>query len=174
MNSIFFTRLFRLLILLLVQVLVFNNIHLLGYITPLVIGYMVVCMHRGTPRIGVLLWGFVVGLLFDMFSNTAGMASASCTLIAMIQPVLLERLVPRDSAENLTPSFASLGFGNYVFYVFLLMAVLHSCFYLLDAFTLTDWPLTLLSILGGSVLTTLIIICMELLIRTRQETTHHS
>ena len=40
MNSIFFTRLFRLLILLLVQVLVFNNIHLLGYITPLVIGYM--------------------------------------------------------------------------------------------------------------------------------------
>ena len=89
MNSIFFTRLFRLLILLLVQVLVFNNIHLLGYITPLVIGYMVVCMHRGTPRIGVLLWGFVVGLLFDMFSNTAGMASALREILASMQPCWL-------------------------------------------------------------------------------------
>ena len=173
MNSIFFTRLFRLFILLLTQALVFNHIHLLGYITPLVIGYMVVCMHRNTSRLAVLVWGFAIGLLFDMFSNTAGMGAASCTLIAMIQPVLLERLSPRDSAENLTPSFASLGFWNYVFYVFLLMAVLHGCFYLLDAFTLTDWPLTLISISGGSVLTTLIIIFIELLIRTKKETTHH-
>ena len=173
MNSIFFTRLFRLLILLLFQVLVFNNIHLFGYITPLVIGYMVVCIHRNASRIAVLVWGFVIGLLFDMFSNTAGMGAASCTLIAMIQPVLLERLAPRDSAENLTPSFASLGFWNYVFYVFLLMAVLHGCFYVLDAFTLADWPLTLFSISGSSVLSTIIIIFIELMIRTKKETTHH-
>ena len=75
MNSIFLTRLFRLFILLLFQVLVFNNIHLLGYITPLVIGYMVVCMHRNASRIAVLVWGFVIGLLFDTFSNTAGMGA---------------------------------------------------------------------------------------------------
>ena len=109
MNSIFFTRLFRLFILLLFQVLVFNHIHLLGYITPLVMGYMVVRMHRGTSRIAILVWGFVTGFLFDIFSNTAGMAAASCTLIAMIQPVLLEMQVPRDSAENLIPSFSTLG-----------------------------------------------------------------
>jgi hypothetical protein len=114
-----------------------------------------------------------MGLLFDMFSNTAGMGAASCTLIAMIQPVLLESLSPRDSAEDLTPSFATLGFWNYVFYVLLLMAMLHACFYLLDAFTLTDWPLTLISIAGSSVLTTLIIIFIELLTHTKKETTPH-
>ena len=173
MNSIFFTRLFRLFILLLCQVLVFNHIHLLGYITPLVIGYMVVRMHRNTLRVAVLVWGFIMGLLFDMFSNTAGMGAASCTLIAMIQPVLLESLSPRDSAEDLTPSFATLGFWNYVFYVLLLMAMLHACFYLLDAFTLTDWPLTLISIAGSSLLSTLIIIFIELLTHTKKETTPH-
>ncbi len=173
MNSIFFTRLFRLFILLLFQVLVFNHIHLLGYITPLVMGYMVVRMHRGTSRIAILVWGFVTGFLFDIFSNTAGMAAASCTLIAMIQPVLLEMQVPRDSAENLIPSFSTLGFWNYVFFVFLLMAALHSCFYLLDAFTLADLTLTLTSILGGSVLSTFIIICIELLTQTKKEKTHH-
>lgn len=161
-------------VLLLLQVLVFNHIHLLGYITPLVIGYMVVCFHRNTSRTEILIWGFFIGLLFDSFSNTAGMAAAACTMIAMIQPVLLNMLAPRDSAEDLTPSFSTLGWGNYILYVFLLMLVMHGCFYLLDAFTLVDWQLTLMSIVGGSVFATLIIIFIELVVRAPQGTVHHT
>ena len=55
MSSVFISRLLRLCILLFFQVLVCNNIHLLGYVTPLVIGYMVVCFHRNTSRISILL-----------------------------------------------------------------------------------------------------------------------
>ena len=77
------------------------------------------------------------------------------------------------SAENLIPSFSTLGFWNYAFFVFLLMAALHSCFYLLDAFTLADLTLTLTSILGGSVLSTFIIVCIELLTQKKKEKTHH-
>ena len=172
MNSTAIIRLFRLLTLLLFQVLVFNNIHWLGYITPLVIGYMVVSFHRNTPRVVALLWGFAVGLLFDCFSNTAGMATAGCTLIAMIQPPLLNRMVPHDSAEDITPSFSTLGFWNFLLYVLLLMAILHCVFYLLDAFTLSDWPLTLLSILGGTLLSTVIILGIEMLLHTRHP--HHT
>ena len=173
MNSVVLMRLGRLFVLLFFQVLVCNNIHLLGYITPLVIGYMVVCFHRNTSRTAILVWGFVTGLLFDIFSNTAGMAAAACTLVAMIQPYWLNMLAPRDSAEDLTPTFATLGFWNYIFYVILLMFVLHGCFYLLDAFTLSDWQLTLLSIVGGFLLTTLIIVLIELLIRAQKNTTPH-
>ena len=47
-------RTLRLLSLIILQVLVFNNMHLFGFITPLVIGYMLppamgIC-HRTTPR----------------------------------------------------------------------------------------------------------------------------
>ncbi len=164
----------RLLTMLLLQVLVFNHIHLLGYITPLVIGYMVVCFQRNTSRTEILIWGFIISLLFDIFSNTAGMGAASCTMIAMIQPKLLNMMAPRDSAEDITPSIATLGFGNYILYVFLLMFVLHGCFYLLDAFTLMDWQLTAISIVGGSVFTTFIIILIELIVRTQQNTAHHT
>lgn len=174
MNSVVLIRLGRFSLLLLLQVLVFNNIHLLDYITPLVIGYMVVCFHRGTSRVETLIWGFAIGLLFDMFSNTAGMGAAACTLIAMIQPTLLERLSPHDSEDGLIPSFSTLGFWNYTFYVFLLMLILHGCFYLLDAFTLVDWQLTLISIGGGSVFATLIIICIELIVHARKDPEHHS
>ncbi|MBO4672881.1 MAG: rod shape-determining protein MreD [Bacteroidaceae bacterium] len=150
------------------QVLVCNHIHLLGYITPLIIGYMVVCFHRNTSRVSILLWGFSIGLLFDIFSNTAGMASASCTLIAMFQPMLLDIFTPHDAAEDFTPTFNTLGFWNYTFYVLLLMIMLNAAFYLLDAFTLNDWQLTIMSIMGSSVMTTLIIIGIELLVRPRK------
>lgn len=168
MKAIFLQRLTRLFVLLLFQVLVFNQVHLLGYITPLVMGYMIVCFHQGTSRSSVLMWGFITGLLFDVFSNTAGMAAASCTLIAMLQPPLLSIFIPRDAAEEFTPSFHTLGFWKYLLYVLLLMLILHGAFYLLDAFTLANWQLTLLSIGGGAVLTTLLIFFIELLVRSRK------
>lgn len=168
MKAIFLQRLTRLFVLLLFQVLVFNQVHLLGYITPLVMGYMIVCFHQGTSRSSVLMWGFITGLLFDIFSNTAGMAAASYTLIAMFQPPLLSIFIPRDAAEEFTPSFHTLGFWKYLLYVLLLMLILHGAFYLLDAFTLANWQLTLLSIGGGAVLTTLLIFFIELLVRSRK------
>lgn len=168
MSSVIISRLLRLFFLLFFQVLVCNHIHLLGYITPLVIGYMVVCFHRNTSRVSILLWGFSIGLLFDIFSNTAGMASAACTLIAMFQPGLLEMFTPHDAAEDFTPTFNTLGFWSYTFYVLFLMLILNGAFYLLDAFTLNDWPLTVLAIMGSSVMSTFIIICIELLVRSRK------
>ena len=167
MSSVFLTRLARFLILLFFQVLVFNQVHLLGYITPLMIGYMVVCFHRGTSRVGMLLWGFATGLTFDMFCNTAGMGASAMTLIAMIQQPLLALFTPRDAAEDFTPTFRTLGFWTYLLYAFILMLVLHSVFYLLDAFTLANWQLTLISIGGGTLMATIITIFVELLVHTK-------
>ncbi len=168
MSSTFLIRLIRLFTTLIFQVLVFNNIHLFGYITPLVIGYMLVCFHHNTSRTGLLVWGFVTGILFDIFSNTAGMASAACTLMAMLQPTILNLFAPRDASEDFTPSFLSMGFFNYLTYVLILMFLLHGVFYLLDAFTLVEWSLTIMAIFGGTILTTLIIIFIELLVRSKK------
>lgn len=168
MSSIFITRLARFLILIFFQVLILNQVHLLGYITPLLIGYMVVCFHRGSSRIGMLLWGFATGLTFDMFSNTAGMGASAMTLIAMMQPSLLTLFTPRDATEDFTPTFRTLGFWTYFLYVFILMLVLHTVFYLLDAFTLANWQLTLISIGGGTMMATIITIFVELLVHPKE------
>ena len=165
MSSIFLTRLCRLLLLVLAQMLIFNQVHLFGYVTPLVIGYMIVCFHRGSSRVGILMWSFVLGLFSDMVSNTAGMASAACTLVAMVQPALLKAFTPHDAGEEFTPSIRTVNLGSYVVYVLILMFILHAAFYFLDAFTLSDWPLTLLSAVGGSALATIIVVFIELLVR---------
>lgn len=167
MSSTFFTRLSRLLLLLFSQVLILNQVHLMGYITPLMIGYMVVCFRQGSSRVGMLLWAFATGLAFDMFSNTAGMGSASMTLIAMMQPSLITLFAPRDAAEDFIPTLRTLGFWTYLLYVFILMLVLHGMFYLLDAFTLANWRLTLLSIGGSTLMATIITIFVELLVHPK-------
>lgn len=165
MNSTFFIRLLRLTILLILQILVFNNIHLMGYATPLLIGYMLLCFERGSSRIGLLLWGFVIGIVFDVFSNTAGMASASCTLLAMMQPKLMQMFLPRDADEDYKPSLSSMGFWKYLLYAFLGMLILHATFYALDAFTINDWQLTLIAIGSSAALATLLCIATELFVR---------
>lgn len=167
MNYKYLVRLGRMLLVLAIQILVVNHIHLFGYITPLLLGYVILPFHRGAGRIGLLMWGFVTGLLFDMFSNTAGMASAGCTLLAMMQPSLLRLFTPRDAAEDFTPSIKTIGFGQYMLYAVLGMLVLHASFYALDAFTVANWQLTLIAIGGGTLAAAFMSIIAELLCRNR-------
>lgn len=160
--------LLKLFIVLTIQVLIVNQIHLFGYITPLFIGYVVISSRKGFFHILLLLLGFFTGLLFDMFSNTAGMAAASMTLIAMAQPSLLRLFAPRDSDDNYRPTIMTLGTFRYWIYSLLCMAVLHVMFYTLDAFSLNDWPLTLLSIIGSSLFASILCVIAELIVRKRR------
>ncbi len=163
-----FLRVIRLAVLVVFQVLVCNQIHILGYITPLIIGYMMVCFHRESSRVGLLLWGFAIGIIADLFSNTAGMASSACTLVAMIQQPTLNAFAPRDASDEFTPTMRNMGFWRYFMYVLVLMLVLHSVFYTLDAFSLANWKMTLIAIGGATLLSTIITIFIELLVRSRK------
>ena len=53
----------KLFIVLAIQVLIVNQIHLFGYITPLFIGYVIISERKGISHIMLLLLGFIIGLL---------------------------------------------------------------------------------------------------------------
>ena len=93
----------------LAQALVFGRIHLFHYATPLLYVYFVTMFPRNYPKWAVLTWGFVMGLLVDIFYNTPGVASASLTLIAAVQPYFFSLFVSRDAVESLEPSLLNLG-----------------------------------------------------------------
>lgn len=159
-----FVRYFiRLIVLLAVQILLCNNIHLFGYATPLLITYVMISMEKGTGRISLLLWGFFTGLLYDVFSNTAGMASAGMTLLAMLQPEIISSFSPRDEEEHMALSVKNLGLWRYTAYTFICMFVVHAVFYMLDAFMLSNIRLTLLSTMSSTVLATILAIFVEMI-----------
>ena len=70
-------RLATFVVLVLVQGLVFNHIHLFNCATPLLYIIMVLHFRRNHPKWAVLLWCFMMGLCVDVFANTPGVAAAS-------------------------------------------------------------------------------------------------
>lgn len=148
-------------ILLVVQVLVLNHIRLFGCATPLIYTYFVLPMQRNQAKWATLVWCFALGLAVDTFSNTPGVAAASMTLAALVQPYLLELFVPRDSADDLTPSFRTLGVSKYVSYTIILVLLACLSFFTLEAFNLYNWMQWLMSIVGSTALTVVLILVIE-------------
>ena len=123
------------LLLLAIQVLILDQVHPWGYGAPLICSLIVITLPLGTSRSEALLWGFGVGLVADIFAGTAGISSAALTFIALIQPPLLELMAPRDSEEELHPSFSAMGRWNYLPFIALLLILHHLVYFALEGFS---------------------------------------
>ena len=163
-------NLVRMLVWVAFQVFVCNKIHLMGYATPIVYVAFVAYFRFGYPRVGILVWCFVCGLLVDIFTNTPGVASGSITLVALLQPMLLKAMAPKDAVENMSPSLLSLGYMTFMRYLFLLVVVHHLAFFALDTFSYFDIRHAAISCGGSIVLSFLILWGVEHL-RTRNRKT---
>ena len=144
-------------ILILAQVLVLNRIQLFHCATPLLYVYFVVMFPRNYPRWACLLWGFALGLVMDMFTNTPGVAAASMTVVAFIQPVLLELFLPRDAEENIKAKAKTLGMGNFAILTAILVLVYCLLFFALETFSFFN-GLYWLQCAGASALLTFVLI----------------
>ena len=158
---IYIERLVMFVVLLLVQVLVLNHIHLYQLAIPLPYIFFVITFQQNTPRWLMLTSSFLLGLLLDIFTNTPGLAAGSLTLMAMLQPYLLDRMVPRDVADILPISLATLGFGKFFTFSAIMTSIYCLIFFALEAFSFFDWQQWLLRTLCSSVLTLLLIVSVE-------------
>lgn len=149
-------RIFVFIVLLLAQVLVLNRIQLFHCATPLLYVYFAVTLPLGFPRWAALLWCFALGLAVDVFFNTPGLAAASMTFIALLQPYLLPLFLPRDAEEQMETSAATLGWSKFMTLAVILVLIYCLVFFSLEAFTFFNW-LHWLECVGGSALLTLLL-----------------
>ena len=162
MSADFFKRLGWFAVFFLAQVIVFGRIHLLHYATPLFYVYFVATFPRNLEKWAGLAWGFSLGLVIDIFSNTPGLAATSLTIIAAIQPYYLELYVPRDSADNLTASIKTLGLLKYAYYIVPMVLLYCLLFYTLEMFTFFNGLYWLMCVVGSSLLTLVLIFTFEM------------
>lgn len=155
-------------LLLAVQLMVLNGIHLFGYATPLLIGYMIIRFRCSSSRIPLLFWGFATGLIFDLFSNTMGIGAASMTLLAFVQPNLLDKFMPKDETEKFRPTIRTMGLVSYSLYILASFFILHLAFYLLEAFSLANFWLTFAAIITGTLVATALTLLIELIQHDRK------
>lgn len=148
-------------VLCLAQALVFNHIHLFGCATALLYVYFVIMLPRNYPRWATLLWSFFLGLGVDIFSNTPGMASASLTLVGLVQPFLLTLFIPREAPENMKTAASTLGFTKFLTFATMLVLLHCLAFFTIEAFSFFNWMQWAMNIAGTTLLTLLLIIVLE-------------
>jgi rod shape-determining protein MreD len=86
MNSIVLGNIFRFVLLLAVQILVFNNMDFWGYVTAFPYILFIILYPVNGNKYGLLLSSFFLGLIMDLFCNSGGVHATACLLLAYIRP----------------------------------------------------------------------------------------
>lgn len=158
----FFKRLGWFFVYLLAQVVVLGNIHLFGVATPLVYVYFILQLPYGYTKWGSLLWGFLLGLSVDIFFNTPGVAAASLTIIAALQPYYYQMFVSRDSLENLVPGLRTIGMVKFSYYVIPMVLIYCALFFTLEQFSFFHLFHWLQCVVGSALMTLVLIYTLEI------------
>lgn len=161
MTRKYLIRIRNIILLILVQSLIFNRIHLFGYATAAIYIIFLLKLPRYTSRNELLLWAFVMGMGVDMFGNTPGINAAAATLLAFVRNPILETFVPKSNPDDLVPGVASIWFSAYMSYAIICTAIFYIALYVLELFTIS-YPITLLiGVLSSTLLTILFIMVAE-------------
>ncbi len=166
-NSILrFSLIFILLILL--QLLVFNNIQFSGYVNPYVYIMFILLLPVEIPAWLLLILAFGMGIIIDFYSGSPGIHASATVLSGFVRPYVLRVLSPRDGYESGSePSMISYGFRWFLAYTALIVLVHHTALFYLEVFRFTDFFGTLLRVLLSSLFTIIFILIIEFYRRGR-------
>ena len=159
-------NIFRLAIFILVQVYILNRIpHLHRFIVPYIYFLFILWLPFSISRIGLLIIGFVTGLLLDYFTMTPGLHSAACVLIAYARPFIISILIPKDTAEfnYREPSPGAMGWAPYSVYIMVLTFLHHTYLTLLEWLEFGSFLDFIIKVIGTTGISLLLIFTVELL-----------
>lgn len=90
MNNELFMNIFRFILLLLVQIIIFNNMNFLGYVSPFPYILFVILYPVNGNKYGLLLASFLLGIILDVFSNSGGIHAAASIILAYYRPYIFK------------------------------------------------------------------------------------
>lgn len=80
----------RFVVFLLLQILIFNNINLFGYLNPYPYVLFILLYPVNSNKSVLLLSSFALGITLDMFTNSDGIHAAASVILAYIRPSLFK------------------------------------------------------------------------------------
>jgi rod shape-determining protein MreD len=149
-------------ILILLQVLLFNNIQFSGYINPYVYIMLILLLPVEISPWLLLLISFFTGLTIDFFTGTPGMHASATVLSGFLRPYILRLISPRDGYEpGATPSMEIYGFRWFLFYTIIIVLIHHFALFYLEVFRFADFFRTLIRVLFSSFFSIIFILLAE-------------
>ncbi len=135
---------FLFILMVLMQVLLFNNIRISGYINPQVYLFYVLMLPVHIRGYVLLLSAFLLGFTVDVFTDSMAIHAMATVFMAFCRPAVLRILTIKASLESMeSPAFSSLGTFSLVLYAFTLILLHHVALFFLEIFRFNELIQTL-------------------------------
>ena len=151
----------RFIFLFLLQVFILDNIQFMGYINPMIYVLFILSLPVRFPKWALLILAFIMGLIIDVFSNTAGMHSFALVFAAFLRTPVINIFTSIDEGSNPTPSFHTFGVSAYVKYVVILVLIHHFILFFIESFSFLHLTLLIPKIIISSTVTILLILGLQ-------------
>ncbi len=151
-------QLIRYIIVMLLQVLLFNQLQLWGACHPYIYVLCLLMMPITLSHSASMLIGAIVGLIMDVFCNSLGVHMAACILLMFIRPYLIGLIVNDKDRLNEQISLRAIGMEALIKYVVILVLIHHLTVFMLAAWSWQHFGFVLLETLVSSMITISIII----------------
>ena len=122
-------------VLIVLQVLIFNQISIFGFATPFLYIYFLLKLPVGRNMFYVIIAGFLLGFIIDIFLNTPGINAAATTLVAAFRHLLLRLFFIKDETEEYIPSIYTAP-GAFIKYASVAVIIHQTVLFALESFSL--------------------------------------
>lgn len=151
---------FKLAILILLQVLVFNQISVFGFATPFLYIYFLLKLPMGRNVFYVIIIGFLMGFIIDIFLNTPGINAAATTLVASLRRPFLRLFFTREEFENFVPGIYS-ATGPFIRFAVIMVLIHQVTLFGLESFSLFNLSILLLRLFSSVILTLILVFAVD-------------
>lgn len=150
--------------LVLAQVLIFNQVQFSGFFNPYIYILFIILLPLSTPRYLVLLLGFLLGLVIDIFSNSLGVHSAATVFIAYFRPFIIRLISNREDDKNDYPGLHQNKPSWFINYVAIMVVFHHLILFYLEVYTFANFFNTLYRVLLSSLFSIIVIVLSQFLV----------
>ncbi|MDP1621804.1 MAG: rod shape-determining protein MreD [Bacteroidales bacterium] len=166
-RTVFF-NIIRFFFLVFFQALILNRINLGGYINPYFYIYFILLLPFDTPKWMLLIAAFILGWSVDIFTNTIGLNTAACVMMAFARPFVITAI--SSGPESLlgdTPSLKNQGLKWFLYYSIILIVIHHFTLFYLEIFRFSEFMTTFIRVLSSSAFTLLLVLISEYILYPR-------
>lgn len=139
--SIYVKNILRFIIIMLIQQLILNQIHLRLWgnetggappFIPLLYPIIILLLPISTSKNYTLLLGFLAGLTVDIFMDTGGMHAAASLIMAFARNTILAMILPTkiEDFKGEEPGRKNLNFNGFLVYGLILFGIHHLVYYI--------------------------------------------
>jgi rod shape-determining protein MreD len=145
MNNSPLIQILRFVLLVAVQVLVFNKVQFSGYLNPYIYILFIILLPLRTPQLAMVILGFVLGFAVDYYSGMLGIHTASTLFIAHFRNKIIRVVIGVREEDFLSvPGLHGLGFARFSYYAGVMILIHHLILFTLEVYSFRNFGDTLL------------------------------